>query len=54
MRAFLKSLLKLSYLSFATAAALFGLMVAGVFALTYSMGESSCRKDTYNASSNPL
>ena len=54
MRAFLKSLLKLSYLSFATAAALFGLMVAGVFALTYSMGDSSCRKDTYNASRTSL
>ena len=50
VRAFVKSLLKLSYLSFATAAVLFGLMVAGVFALTYLMGESSCRKDNYNAS----
>ena len=48
MRAFLKSLLKLSYLSVATGSVLFGLFLAGALALTYAMGETSCRDDKYN------
>lgn len=48
MRAFLKSLLKLSYLSVATASVLFGLTLAGALVLTYAMGETSCRDDKYN------
>ena len=48
MRAFLKSLLKLSYLSVATGSVLFGLTLAGALALTYAMGETSCRDDKYN------
>ena len=48
MRAFLKSLLKLSYISVATASVLFGLTLAGALALTYAMGETSCRDDKYN------
>ena len=48
MRAFLKSLLKLSYMSVVTASGLFGLFLVGALALTYAMGETSCRDDKYN------
>jgi TPR repeat protein len=48
-RAFLKSLLKLSYMSIATASALFSLLIVGYFALAYVMGETACRKENVNA-----
>lgn len=43
----MKSLLKLSYLSTATAVVLFVLVILGAFTLTYAMGEMSCRNDKF-------